>query len=297
MVFQHRPGPDHNDDWSIAMADYPVCKIDGCANPAKARGMCSAHYQRAKAGKDPAAGGPVKQISPKKCAHEGCSAPANIGGGSRGFCNKHYLRFMKFGDTSVSLIDREGDGICSVPGCGKKSQGKGLCGMHRQRMRAYGTVDLPERETKLEWLARHARYDGDDCIVWPFAHALHGRGIVQADGKSRSAPNVMARLAHGEPPTPSHEAAHTCGNGHKGCLNPRHLRWATRVENEADKVAHGTLRKGEDINTCKLSPDDVRDIRRRLREGEAGAAVAASFGITNSHVSNIRLGRTWRWLD
>lgn len=279
------------------MANYPLCKIKGCANPVKAKGMCSAHYQRAKSGADPEAGGPVKQLATHKCNHPSCGAIANIAGGGKGYCSKHYKRLKKHGSADVSLIDREGDGICSVPGCGKRSQGKRLCGMHRQRMRVHGTVDLPEKETKLEWLARHVGYDGDECIVWPFAHALHGRGTVHVDGKTRSAPNVMAKLAHGEPPTPSHEAAHTCGNGHKGCLNPRHLRWATRVENEADKVAHGTLRKGKDINTCKLSPDDVRDIRRRLREGEAGIAVAASFGITNSQVSNIRLGRTWRWLD
>lgn len=231
------------------------------------------------------------------CSVADCNRSSGEPGAARGMCSKHYQRFRKRGSPHVSLLDRDGDGLCSVPGCGKKSQGKRLCGMHRQRMRAHGTVDLPERETKLEWLSRNAGYDGDDCIVWPYGHALHGRGIIQVGGKNRSAPNVMARLAHGEPPTPHHEAAHTCGNGHKGCINPRHLRWATRAENEQDKVAHGTLRKGEGINTCKLSPEDVRDIRRRLGEGEAGAEVAALFGITNSHVSNIRLGRTWRWLD
>lgn len=236
-------------------------------------------------------------ISKTTCSVDGCNRSSREPGCARGMCGKHYKRFRKHGSPHISLIDREGSGLCSAPGCDRKSKAKRLCSMHLARLRDRGRLDIEHKETKRQWLQRHANYQGDDCLVWPFSHAPHGRGIVAFEGCNRSAPGAMARLAHGEPPGPDHQAAHTCGNGHKGCINPRHLRWATQAENEQDKRAHGTLRKGADINTCKLSEDDVREIRHRLGAGEKGVDIAAAFGIRPSQVSNIKLGISWAWLD
>jgi hypothetical protein len=52
---------------------------------------------------------------------------------------------------------------------------------------------------------------------------------------------LMSRLVceetHGLPPTPKHDAAHKTRSGCLGklCVNPWHIRWATRSENERDK--------------------------------------------------------------
>lgn len=232
----------------------------------------------------------------KPCAVDGCNGISGLPGSGKGFCGKHYQRVKRHGDPNVSLIDRETK-ICVVEGCGNKPTNRGLCPMHKARMRAHGTTRLEKKETKLEWIARHAGHSGKDCLVWPFSHALHGRGVVGIRGINRSAPWAMCAAAHGDPPTAAHEAAHTCGNGHLGCVNPGHLRWATRKENEADKLAHGTLRRGSAINTSKLSKACVKEIRRRLAEGETGVALAERFNITTSAISAIRTGKAWAWLD
>jgi hypothetical protein len=86
----------------------------------------------------------------------------------------------------------------------------------------------------------------------------------------------MRLAAHGEPPTARHEAAHSCGKGHLGCVHPGHLSWKTRNENRADMVRHGMLPRGTIVSTNKLTEDQVREIRSRMGS-ETGMALAAEF--------------------
>ena len=112
-------------------------------------------------------------------------------------------------------------------------------------------------------------------------------------GYNTSAPFVMCTLAHGPRPSDRHEAAHSCGKGHEGCISPRHLTWKTRAENEADKVIHGTLRKGEAINTAKLTEADIPIIRG---SSESGVGLARRYGVTPTAISSIRTRKSWAWV-
>lgn len=187
---------------------------------------------------------------------------------------------------------------CDVPGCDRPSEARGLCSMHYERVRLGKEVGDAESERgkRTRWVERHVGHTGPECLIWPFSVGDHGRGIVQFDKRVMSAPRYMCTLAHGEPPTPSYEAAHSCGKGHIGCVHPGHLSWKTRAENEADKLDHGTLRRGRDINTNKLTENQVREIRQRLRN-ESGEALASAYGVTPSQISSIKTRKTWAWLD
>ncbi len=135
----------------------------------------------------------------------------------------------------------------------------------------------------------HINYEGDDCIQWPFSH-FQGIGHVSHKGKHYKAPRFMCTLIHGEPPTPEHEAAHECGNGHLKCMNPRHIKWKTRVENRADCYRHGTA--GRITGKKKMTPEMVYAIRGL--EGHAtGTAVAAAFGVSDDTVYSIWKRRQW----
>jgi hypothetical protein len=145
------------------------------------------------------------------------------------------------------------------------------------------------KQTNAEWLAEQVGYAGDDCLQWPFGRSS-GYGMVKYEGEITYAHRVMCRLAHGEPPTPKHEAAHSCGKGHEGCINPNHLSWKTHAENQRDRIAHGTIQAG---HKRKLSFDDalkVRALRGKLSQREIGEM----FGITRANVSYIQLGKTYR---
>lgn len=103
----------------------------------------------------------------------------------------------------------------------------------------------------------------------------------------------MCELVHGPAPVPEAEAAHSCGNGHLGCFNPRHLLWKTHSANMADRDEHGTLLRGSGVKSAKLTEADVRSIyydRRRQIE------IAEAFGISQPTVSGIKRAKSWAWL-
>jgi hypothetical protein len=72
------------------------------------------------------------------------------------------------------------------------------------------------------------------------------------------------------------------------------LRWDTRLGNEKDKIAHGTLARGERNGHAKLSEDDVTAIRLRLADGETQLAIAKDYGVSRSSILHIHVGSTWR---
>jgi HNH endonuclease len=97
-----------------------------------------------------------------------------------------------------------------------------------------------------------------ECLIWPFSRR-DGRGYINEEPVSR----FVCKLAHGSPPTEKHDAAHNCGN--ERCVNPHHLRWATRKDNMADRDRHGTDQRGEKAYNAILATADVKMIRAVAR--------------------------------
>lgn len=234
------------------------------------------------------------------CIVENCDRSEKGNGCARGYCAMHYMRWLKYGDPHISKINRQrGYDGCLVSGCKNAHAAKGYCQTHYLRLKKNGSpyAFSPKFRNRAKWIEEHASYDGEDCLKWPFSVSHHGRGAVRFNNRSMSAPRAMCILAHGEPPTEKHQAAHSCGNGHLGCMNPRHISWKTPKENESDKVRHGTLRRGSDINTSKLSQDQVRSIRADLSQGCRGADLAKKYGVTPAMISNIKTKKAWAWLS
>jgi len=72
------------------------------------------------------------------------------------------------------------------------------------------------------------------------------------------------------------------------------LTWGTGVENQHDRILHGTSSQGEKHHYAKLTNDDVLEIRRRAANGELHRVIAADFPVTSSSVQYIVNRRTWR---
>lgn len=195
--------------------------------------------------------------------------------------------------------------VCSVEGCERSSARadrgrRGMCNTHYHRVRAHGDPHKVMEQPKpvIDWLTEHAGYDGFECLVWPFHRMRNGYGLVHRPGNNRmtTASALMCEMSHGPKPTPSHEAAHSCGNGAGGCVNPNHLYWATREQNQSDRVKHGTSNRGEQQHSARLTREDVRTIRS-LAGDVMVKDIARRFGIHQSYASQIIARKRWGWLD
>lgn len=141
----------------------------------------------------------------------------------------------------------------------------------------------------VKWLRAHVEYSGDDCLKWPFC-LLDGYGRLGHLGKVTYAHRVMCELAHGPAPSEEHLACHSCGNGGLGCVNPLHLSWKTKTENQLDRVVHGT-HGGPGMRT-KLTEDlaaEIRALKGKMPQRE----IAQRYGITRPNVSLILTGNSW----
>lgn len=187
---------------------------------------------------------------------------------------------------------------CSVSGCEQKHHAKGFCAVHHSRWKKYGDPNkaLWFRGDRIAFIKKAANYSGNECLLWPFGRDQHGHATVFWKGKKRKAARVVCELTNGRSTKSKPEAAHNCGNGHLGCLTPKHLRWDTHAGNMADMVRHGTSNRGQKNPNSKLSEQDVKKIRELLDERLPQNIIAKRFKVDPSSISNIFRGRNWEWL-
>lgn len=113
--------------------------------------------------------------------------------------------------------------------------------------------------------------------------------LLSQDGRTATAKihRLVLITFVGSPPTPKHEGAHWDGNPHNNNLT--NLRWATRAENQADKVRLRTVPR-------KFSDDAIRAVRARVAAGETQRALAAEYGMSKQTVCLIVHRKVWRHL-
>jgi len=179
---------------------------------------------------------------------------------------------------------------CKVKGCDKPAKDGGKHGDPTMGKTARGA---PKKflEEKVY------NYKGNKCLIWPFRKSTNGYAVwANKNNKTTSVPRMVCEHFNGPPPTPAHEAAHSCGNGKYGCVTPKHLRWATHIENEADKIVHGTHTRGERSWHAKLTEKDVRKIRT-LKDKMFQREIAKKFGVCQQAIAQIFKGESWAWLQ
>jgi hypothetical protein len=83
-----------------------VCSEPGCDQPARARGLCSKHYQRLR-------------YAEKRALERGRPAPASL---AEARAERARLPIRK--------TEKRGGGLCSQAGCERPNYAKGMCGKH-----------------------------------------------------------------------------------------------------------------------------------------------------------------------
>lgn len=187
---------------------------------------------------------------------------------------------------------------CTIAECGKAVLARGYCSRHYNAWRKHGDPlkrVLIERGSHKNWVAEACKSETDECVVWPFKSQYRkGYGMTWFRGKPIGVHRAVCIMVKGEPPA-GMECAHSCGN--KQCANPRHLRWATPVENQADKLIHGTDRRGEASAQAKLSEENVQEILCLVKSGRTHKSIADQFGVSRELISQISRRVIWKHVE
>lgn len=186
-----------------------------------------------------------------KCQCEGCSCKVI----AFGYCNKHYLRFRKYGS----------------PYGGKRNH---AC----LEQRFWRMIKKTE-----------------DCWLWIGGKKPNGYGQISEGGKGSKtllAHRVSYKIHHGELPE-GLVVMHSCDN--PSCVNPSHLSVGTYKDNTQDMIAKGRKRTvaplGSENGKAILSERDVLYIREN--QGKSHAQLGREMGVSPNCVRGVRTGRTW----
>ena len=71
------------------------------------------------------------------------------------------------------------------------------------------------------------------------------------------------------------------------------LRWGTHLENQRDRIEHGTSNHGEKNGCAFLTSDQVLTIRARRAHGETVTSLAIEFDVTPTLINKIAIGEIW----
>src|SRR5690606_7676110 len=147
----------------------------------------------------------------------------------------------------------------------------------------------------------------DECWPWTASDDGRGYGAFGIRRRVEKAHRVAFFLDRGR--WPEQFCCHSCDN--PSCVNPAHLFEGTHDDNMRDMAAkwraaskrrsnlynqpsgndHWSRRRPE-LLPRRLTDEQVREIRS-LRGRETQTATARRFGVRQTHVSNIQLGKSY----
>lgn len=183
--------------------------------------------------------------------------------------------------------------ICSVSGCQREHRARGYCVYHYKKLGPFKERAIRPARHFLQHVA--LRWSSGECLIWPFARNSTGYGVININGKNHIVSRLVCEVVNGQP-TVGLVAAHSCGQGGQGCVNPKHMRWATHAENMAEASVHGAILIGEKSPNSKLTEKQVRKILSA--KGEASQRqLADEYCVDPSLISRIHAGAKWKHLS
>lgn len=116
-----------------------------------------------------------------------------------------------------------------------------------------------------------------------------GYPIAKVAGKNRRIGRLFFERFKGEIPE-GKIVRHTCDN--RICINPDHLILGTHKDNMRDMAERGRSPFGRNHHNAKISESQVLEIRGN--QADSMMALARKYGVSKSHIWNIKHGVKWR---
>jgi hypothetical protein len=151
-------------------------------------------------------------------------------------------------------------------------------------------MELPERF----WAKVDKTSSPNGCWLWTAAITRENYGVFKLNGKIY--PSHRLTLAHhlGRPLADGMYATHQCPGGpNRACCNPAHLKEGTAADNMADMIRDGNSLRGFRNHSCKLTEDQVHEIRA---SDKGLTELGQVYGVDPMTIYEIRSGRSWTWL-
>ena len=124
---------------------------------------------------------------------------------------------------------------------------------------------------------------------WLWSSCIGSDGYGRASGSVR-AHRLSWEIAFGEIPA-GMLVCHKCDT--PACVNPDHLFLGTPLDNSRDMSRKFRGVNGERASTAKLTDEQVMEI---IASDETCADLAKQFSVSDTTISFIKLGRTWKHL-
>ena len=147
-------------------------------------------------------------------------------------------------------------------------------------------MELTEKQLARFW----AKVDKTDtCWLWTGA-CDKGYGICRINKINYKVHRVSWFLTDNTIPE-NHIIRHKCLA--KNCLNPAHLETGTEAENGRDKIRDGTSIRGIKHPNCKLTEQQVRDIKSSTKSNKE---LSEYYNVSRTTISSIIHSGSWYWL-
>lgn len=148
---------------------------------------------------------------------------------------------------------------------------------------------LPNTE-KAFWSRVRIIDDEDSCWEWTGPITV-GYGQISVNSRATLTHRYAYELENDSIPDGLF-VLHKCDN--RLCVRVSHLFLGTNKDNMDDKVAKGRQARWETGGKTKLTWVQVREIRRRVTEGESLTDLGKEYDVTKQAIYNIRENKTWR---
>lgn len=161
-----------------------LCTVPGCDKPHRARGWCSAHWERWKRWGSVEI--PDDKVRREQCVAPDCTRKAVRGKGDKSLCEGHYMRMRRngsYGDRPIGCLPPKipttvlgpklPPKVCGVEECNTVATERGYCKKHATRLRRHGdpTTYIPHEDRNLPTRSDNPRWTGDMAT----SEAVHQR--------------------------------------------------------------------------------------------------------------------------